>query len=109
MKSKENLEDLKKLKKIISYEEKPSKKFLKNGLEIILTTDLRLEKNILKIPLLRIYGSLDSLVPKKISKILDKKWPESISIIIEKAAHIPFISHKEKFCSILLEFIKKFN
>lgn len=105
--SKENLKDLKKLKKMLFYQDKPNKEILKNGLEILLSTDLRFEKKIFNIPLLRIYGSLDNLVPKKISKILDKEWPSSKSIIIEKAAHTPFISHKEEFCFILEKFIKE--
>lgn len=98
--------DLKYLKKMLSYEDQPNNKLLKNGLEMLLSTDLRHEKNIFQFPFLRIYGALDNLVPKKICQILDAKWPNSSSVIINKAAHTPFISHKEKFCSILLEFIK---
>ena len=38
--------DLNYLKKILSYEDQPNNKLLKNGLEILLSTDLRYEKNI---------------------------------------------------------------
>lgn len=60
----------------------------------------------LKIPILRIYGELDNLIPKKIASILDSKWPRTHSIIIKKAAHAPFITNKNQFCSILLNFKK---
>lgn len=105
--SKKYEKDLEKLKIMLSYEEQPSKIFLKNGLEILLTTDLRTEENNFNVPFLRIYGSLDNLVPKKISEILDKKWTKSTSVIIKEAAHLPFLSHKKKFCDILIEFTKK--
>lgn len=102
------VQDLIILKKILFSEMKPSISFLKNGLEIISSIDLRSDIVFLKVPLLRIYGGLDNLVPKNIAKILDKKWPKTNSIIIKKAAHIPFVSHKKEFCFILWNFLNSF-
>lgn len=106
--SNQHLQDLIILKKILFSEKKPSINFLKNCLKIISCLDLRLDIEFLEVPFLRIYGALDNLVPKKIAKILDKKWPNTNSIIIKKAAHIPFISHKEEFCCILFNFLNSF-
>ncbi|WP_187308364.1 alpha/beta fold hydrolase [Buchnera aphidicola] len=94
------------LKKIIYSQNKPSIKLLIEGLKIICSVDLRLEITYIKVPVLRIYGAMDSLVPKKISSILDDKCPDTYSVIIEKAAHTPFISHQKEFCTILLNFKK---
>lgn len=102
--SNKNFHNLMFLKNMILSESKPSLKSIKNGLEIIFSTDLREEIISIKTPYLRIYGALDTLVPIKIVKILDKKWPNTNSLTIKKAAHIPFFSHKQDFCSILLNF-----
>lgn len=46
---------------------------------------------------LRLYGYLDGLVPRKVVPMLDKLWPHSESYIFAKAAHAPFISHRTSF------------
>ncbi|QCI21817.1 pimeloyl-[acyl-carrier protein] methyl ester esterase [Buchnera aphidicola (Hyadaphis tataricae)] len=104
--SNKSMQDWKVFKNILSIDPDPNLKSLKNGLDIISSTDIRLEMMFLKVPLLRVYGHLDSLVPKKIITILDIKWPNTYSKIIKKAAHIPFLSHKKEFCFILLQFIR---
>ena len=53
-------------------------------------------------PFLRLYGRLDGLVPRKIVPLLDDLWPESESILFDKAAHAPFVSHPAAFCEPLL-------
>ncbi|MFS7183296.1 hypothetical protein AB6846_24615, partial [Serratia proteamaculans] len=55
------------------------------------TADLRQPLAKLPLPLLRVYGYLDGLVPRKVAGLLDVNWPHSPSIIIAKAAHAPFI------------------
>ncbi|AEO08312.1 pimeloyl-ACP methyl ester esterase BioH [Buchnera aphidicola] len=103
--SKKHSKDISILKKIF-YQSPPHIELLNNGLEIIFLFDLRVDMAYLKIPILRIYGELDNLIPKKIASILDSKWPRTHSIIIKKAAHAPFITNKNQFCSILLNFKK---
>ena len=56
----------------------------------------------LPMPFLRLYGRLDGLVPRKIVPLLDDLWPESESILFDKAAHAPFVSHPAAFCEPLL-------
>ncbi|QCI24047.1 pimeloyl-[acyl-carrier protein] methyl ester esterase [Buchnera aphidicola (Macrosiphoniella sanborni)] len=102
--SEENCKDIIILKNILSLQSSPNIKLLKNSLEIILLFDLRVDLTFLQTPLLRIYGELDNLVPKKIISILDKKWPKTKSIIIKKSAHAPFITKKKEFCYILSHF-----
>ena len=72
------------------------------GLEILKTADLREPLALLEVPHLRIYGYLDGLVPRKVVPLLDTRWPQSESLVIDKAAHAPFISHPAEFCSALV-------
>ncbi|QIE02219.1 pimeloyl-ACP methyl ester esterase BioH [Buchnera aphidicola] len=104
--SKQSTEDINILKIILSSEPQPNLELLNNNLEMMFSFDLREDIMCLKMPILRIYGELDNLIPKKIAYILDKKWPSTHSIIIKKSAHAPFITHKNQFCSILLNFTK---
>lgn len=79
---------------------------LKAGLAILQKSDLRDELTTLTLPFLRIYGALDRLVPRNISEQLDKQLPESKSILIDSAAHVPFISHTEIFSQQVIDFFK---
>ncbi|MBK4775763.1 pimeloyl-[acyl-carrier protein] methyl ester esterase [Candidatus Pantoea edessiphila] len=93
------------LKRMIFSQPIPSIEVLSNGLKILYDTDLRKELALVKIPFLRIYGSLDSLVPRNIVPILDDIIPKSSSIILEKAAHAPFISHPYMFYKYVVDFL----
>lgn len=82
----------------------PTIEVLNSGLKILLTSDLRQSMVGLSIPMLRIYGYLDGLVPRKIAERLDIMWPCSTSVVVSKAAHAPFISHPDEFTSIIVSF-----
>jgi len=97
-------QDARQLKSVVLSLPAPEVGVLQGGLEILRTVDLREKMQGLAVPLLRIYGALDGLVPRKIASLLDEQWPQSSSVIIEKAAHAPFISHPEDFCQQLLDF-----
>ncbi|WMY94860.1 MAG: pimeloyl-ACP methyl ester esterase BioH [Arsenophonus sp.] len=98
-------EDIKLLKSLILKQPLPSSSVLKKGLKILQNTDLRKSLLTFKKPFLRIYGDLDTLVPRKISSIIDQWLPKSSSIIIKHAAHAPFISHPYKFMELLVDFV----
>ncbi|MFP3019085.1 MAG: pimeloyl-ACP methyl ester esterase BioH [Arsenophonus sp.] len=97
-------ENIQLLKLLILKQPLPSSSVLKAGLEILRTTDLR--QSLLRInkPFLRIYGDLDSLVPRKIASIIDGWLPKSRSVIIKHAAHAVFISHPKQFITLLVDF-----
>ncbi|MFO6298335.1 pimeloyl-ACP methyl ester esterase BioH [Rahnella selenatireducens] len=98
-------QDARLLKAVVLGQPMPSVDVLNGGLEILRQVDLRQPMAALNVPLLRIYGALDGLVPRKIVPLLDTLLPGSRSEIIEKAAHAPFISHPEKFCEIVERFL----
>ena len=97
-------QDARQLKQAVLSLPMPSPEVLNGGLEILKTEDLREALVGLDIPFLRLYGRLDGLVPRKIVATLDACWPQSQSLIFPKAAHAPFISHPEDFCSALMNF-----
>jgi pimeloyl-[acyl-carrier protein] methyl ester esterase len=97
-------QDARALKSVVLSQPLPSVEILNGGLEILHHVDLRQSLAHLSMPLLRIYGGLDGLVPRKIVPLLDTLWPLSRSEVIAKSAHAPFISHPDEFCHQLLEF-----
>ena len=67
--------------------------------------ELRDELVPLSLPWLRVYGRLDSLVPKASIALLDERYPASHSVVLEKASHAPFISHPQQFIEIVRHFV----
>ncbi|WLS79255.1 pimeloyl-ACP methyl ester esterase BioH [Erwinia pyri] len=97
-------QDARLLKSVVLALPAPQAEVLHAGLEILRTLDLREAMQHLQVPLLRLYGALDALVPRKVAALLDTAWPASESVVIEKAAHAPFISHPAIFCQQLIDF-----
>ena len=87
--------------------ERPSPQFaaLEAGLTLLADIDLREPLRELALPWLRIYGRLDSLVPKAAIPLLDDLYPASRSVTLNKASHAPFISHPDEFIEIVRDFV----
>lgn len=98
-------QDARLLKSVVLDQPMPGVDVLNGGLEMLRTTDFREPLAGLTLPLLRIYGYLDGLVPRKVAGLLDVMWPHSPSVIIAKAAHAPFISHPDEFAEIICTFV----
>lgn len=97
-------QDARTLKEVVLSQPIPPVEVLTGGLEILRSVDLRAEMDALQVPLLRIYGYLDGLVPRKVATLLDQRWPASASLVMEKAAHAPFISHPQMLCAAVRQF-----
>lgn len=97
-------QDARALKAVVFERPVPAVEVLNGGLEILKTADMRQAMAGLSVPLLRLYGALDGLVPRKIVPLLDRCWPTSTSHVIDKAAHAPFISHPEIFAQQIVAF-----
>ncbi len=100
-------QDARALKQAVLSLPMPSSEVLNGGLEILKTADLREPLAALDLPFLRLYGRLDGLVPRKIVPQLDALWSRSESLIFDKAAHAPFISHPQAFCAPLVALKKQ--
>ena len=99
-------QDARQLKEVVLSQPMPSVAVLEGGLEILSNVDLRAQLPQLVMPFLRLYGALDGLVPRRIAKQLDEALPRSPSIVMENAAHAPFVSHPDTFCQHIIEFIQ---
>lgn len=98
-------QDIQKLKETVFIHGRPAKKALQGGLNILYDTDLREALAQLQVPLLRIYGRLDSLVPIGAAHEIQKIVPDSESFVFRKASHGPFLSHNQEFCDLVKRFL----
>ncbi|MDU1144215.1 pimeloyl-ACP methyl ester esterase BioH [Aeromonas rivipollensis] len=97
--------DIRQLRHWLAERPAPQLAALEAGLGLLADVDLRDALVGLDLPWLRIYGRLDSLVPKAAIPLLDEHYPASRSLVLEKASHAPFISHPEPFITLLRQFI----
>ncbi len=106
MGSRTQKQDIAQLKETVFIHGLPAEKALKGGLEILRDSDLLSDLKELKMPLLRIYGKLDTLVPLKSAKEVDHFSPSSESIIFKKSGHAPFLSETESFMNEVNNFLQ---
>jgi pimeloyl-[acyl-carrier protein] methyl ester esterase len=97
-------QDARLLKTVVLNQPMPGVAVLNSGLDMLRTVDQRQQLAKPAMPVLRIYGYLDGLVPRKVAALLDECWPQSSSVVIPKAAHAPFVSHPEEFTRIINQF-----
>ena len=98
-------QDLKEIKALIFQYEMPSRQTLDDSLSLLETVDLRLSIPSIKQPFLRLYGRLDSLVPKTLPNLVNKLVPNSDVHIFSQASHAPFISHADDFFEVLKQWL----
>ena len=84
----------------------PAATSLANGLRILHDTDLRPRLREIVSPLLAIAGSRDRLAPPAAAQALANLVPNGRSVTITKAAHAPFISHRDEFLDAVLDFLQ---
>ena len=98
-------QDARLLKAVVLQHQMPAVEVLIGGLDILRTADLRPALVESALPMLRIYGYLDGLVPRKVALLLDSTWPHSQSVVMKGSAHAPFISHPDDFSKLLIDFL----
>lgn len=94
-------DDIKALKIALSLSHPAHEIALKQGLSMLLNDDLRADFASLKQPVAGIFGRLDALVPVKAELQMQMLNPQFETVVIDKASHAPFISHKVEFVSVL--------
>jgi len=97
--------DIKRLKETVFIHGTPSHKALIGGLTILHDINLVPRLSQLTMPVLRLYGRLDSLVPVRVTNDVAKYLPQSQAIIYKKAAHAPFLSSADQFVGDVLNFL----
>ena len=98
-------QDVKWLKQAVLSRPAPDPNALLAGLAMLAEIDLRSELTRLSLPFLRLYGRLDSLVPRQAIEEIDFLAKQSDSYVFEKASHAPFISQPEQFSDYLLSWL----
>ncbi|MBO1519628.1 pimeloyl-ACP methyl ester esterase BioH [Oceanisphaera pacifica] len=92
-------EDIRQLKASLAAKPAPSPTALAAGLALLGEVDQRAQLCELRMPLLRLYGRLDGLVPHQVIVRVEALLPEDVqyrhSHIEAKASHAAFISHPD--------------
>ncbi|XOD70110.1 MAG: pimeloyl-ACP methyl ester esterase BioH [Sodalis sp. (in: enterobacteria)] len=97
-------QDARWLETVVLAQPTPTIEVLTGGLALLRASDLRSVLRRLQVPLLRMYGYLDGLVPRKVIPLVDVLSPISQCIVFPTGAHAPFISHPLHFCQVLCNF-----
>jgi len=92
---------LKELKVAVKECNPPDEKTLQQGLKILKQTDLRNSLVSLTCPITVIQGDKDTLVPVEVSQYMKKIKPDLRVNIIERAGHVPFLSHQSQVIDII--------
>ena len=87
---------LQELKSLVFETPEPDQLTLQEGLGILKQADLRGSFAGLKIPVAVILGQLDTLVPVSVGAKMKDLLPEVDLTIIDRAGHVPFLSHQER-------------
>jgi len=100
-------QDVKQLKQAVLSRPLPNPESLLAGLKMLSDVDLRQQLPQISVPMLRLYGRLDGLVPIKVAKDLDKALPNTEQYIFTQSSHAPFMTEADSFCSELIHFAQK--
>ncbi len=78
---------------------------LSAGLEMLLTTDLRVDAAALNQPTLVVHGGLDKLAPAIAGAWLARTIPDAHYCELDRAAHAPLLSHSQQVSDAILEWM----
>ena len=96
---------LRRLRQEINARPAPDPAALENGLELLLTVDLRQSLPGLSRPSLWLLGERDTLVPAKLADDLVQLIPNAVIHVLPRCAHAPFLSHRDESLGLLQQFI----
>ncbi len=84
----------------------PSLHGLREGLDLLMTWDLRQNLTQLNHPVCYMFGRLDAIVPRTTMITMQTIYPHFHYTMFPKAAHAPFLSHTDEFITALEEFLQ---
>ena len=96
---------LRSLKSAVLECDAPDNDILQGGLEILKNADLRLVLSCISVPVSVILGTRDTLVPVSAGQNMQELAPEITLNIIDKAGHVPFLSHPQEVLAIISRFM----
>ncbi|MCK9201603.1 MAG: pimeloyl-ACP methyl ester esterase BioH [Gallionella sp.] len=80
---------------------------LQSGLNILRDCDLREALPQIAQPALVIAGERDTLTPPDASRHLAERMPQAQLVLVEGAAHAPFLSHPDRFVACIKDFLEE--
>lgn len=80
---------------------------LDGGLAILKQADLRQALSALPMPAAALFGTRDALVPVAVGEAMRQLLPALHVQVLEKAGHIPFLSHPDAVQAIINDFMDK--
>ncbi len=93
------------LRKKLEERPAPTQQILRQALNILIDTDLRLEIEHLRKPILLIHGDKDTLVPVQAAHWMMQNLPTAYLRVIAGASHAPFLSHQASFLEAVIQFL----
>lgn len=100
-------QDIRQLRDSLNRKPSPNEQALAAGLNLLATVDLRDRLVELQMPMLRLYGRLDALVPNQAIPLIEDLLPQPYrqQYIEPKASHAPFISHPQQTAQQIQAFL----
>jgi pimeloyl-[acyl-carrier protein] methyl ester esterase len=98
---------LQQLKTLVFDSPEPNQQTLQESLNILKQADLRTKLAHLKIPVAAILGQLDTLIPVSVAAKMQDLLPEIDLTVIDRAGHVPFLSHQEAVVNAVCRFMDK--
>ena len=98
---------LRTLKSAVLECDAPDTETLQGGLDILKHADLRPVLSDTSVPVSVILGTRDTLVPVNAGQNMQELAPEITLNIIDKAGHVPFLSHPQEVLAIISGFMDK--
>ena len=92
--------DVKLLQSLILKYSIPAQQTLDQSLSLLETVDFRQQLGNISVPFYRLYGRLDTLVPKQVVESIDL-YTNSDFYLFDKASHAPFISNSQEFINVV--------
>lgn len=99
-------QEIKALKQAVLARPMPTHQALLTGLNLLSKTDMRQQLTQLTMPVLRMYGRLDGLVPLRVAEAVRQLQTNSQTSIFQASSHAPFMTEQDAFCQQLLNFAK---
>ena len=85
---------------------RPTIEVLRAGLRILQESDLRDQIASVSQPVLLIHGEYDTLAPVAAAHWLNEHLPQSKLEVVPGSAHAPFLSHRQDFIKLLVDFLR---
>jgi pimeloyl-[acyl-carrier protein] methyl ester esterase len=92
------------LREMLLTRGRPGMQVLRQGLEILLGTDLRSQLYAITQPTLVVHGDRDRLTPPAAGEYLSRMMPDARLAVVHGAAHAPFLSYAAEVSALLVDF-----